>query len=48
MRDSGDECGGLVGGDDDYQNDYDDVDSGGDADCLRGDDGGPDCLRVIA
>ena len=44
-RDSGDECGGLVGGDDDDQNDNDDVDSGGDSDCLCGYDGGPDCLR---
>ena len=43
--DSGDECGGLVGGDDDDQSDNDDVDSGGDGDCLRVDDGGPDCLH---
>ena len=44
-RDSGDECGGLVGADDDDQSDNDDVDSGDDGDCLRGDDGSPDCLR---
>ena len=45
-RDSGDECGSLVAGDDDDddQSDNDDVDSGGDGDCLCGDDGGPDCL----
>ena len=39
-RDNGDECDGLVGGDDDDQSDNDDVDSGGDGDCLRGHDGG--------
>ena len=45
-RDSGDECGGLVGGDDDDdQSDNGDVDSGGDGDSLRDDNGGPDCLR---
>ena len=45
-RDSGDECGGLVGGDDDDDDQSDnDVDSGGDGDCLRGDNGGPDCLH---
>ena len=44
-RDSIHECGGLVGSDDDNQNDNDDVDSGGNGDCLRDDDGGPKCLR---
>ena len=44
-KDSGDECSGLVGGDDDDQSDNDDVDSGVDGDCLCGDDGGPDCLH---
>ena len=29
----------------DDQSDYDDVYSGGDGDCLGGDDGVPDCLR---
>ena len=33
-RDSGDECGGLVGGGDYDQSDNDDVDSGGDGYCL--------------
>ena len=44
-RDSGDECDGLVGGDDDDQSDNDDADSDGDGDCLRVDDCGPNCLR---
>ena len=44
-RDSGDECGGLVGGGDYDQSDNNDVDSGGDGYCLRGDDGGLNCLR---
>ena len=44
-RDSDDECGGLVGGADDCQSDNDEVDSGGERDCLSDDDGGPDCLR---
>ena len=43
-RDSGDECGGLVGDDGDDQSDNDGVDKGRDGDCLRGDDGGPNGL----
>ena len=44
-RDSGNECDGLVGGNDVDQSDNDHVYRGGDGDCLHGDDGGLDCLR---